>query len=443
MPAAGDTPGAGPPADGDGASGMAGGAGDGVAGGGGDSAPDGHSDGHATSGLSRREVLRRAGLAGAVTLGGVVLGRDALAARDAGAAAGYANPSASGAGAWSGLRAGDVAAAGGQPPPTLACSLTDRGTPAASAASAAPAAGVTADAAESAVASPTGGHHGHQGQYGHGVAAPTSLRADHLDAVTYPPPFDGRQGVTRTYDLPVTARHHAVAEGAVVEAWTYAGSVPGPIIRATEGDRLRIRMQNHTSHAHNVHLHGRHDPAMDGWEPIPPGAGFTYEVTAAPFGLHPYHCHTAPIAEHIARGLYGAMIIDPPGGRPPAHEVVLVLGGFDLDGDGRNEVVAFNGVAGAYHRFPIRVPVGALVRVYVVNLLEHDPIASFHLHAQTFDLYRSGTSLTPDEHTDVVALTQGERAIVEFRLPEPGRYMFHPHQSRLAALGAMGWFAAV
>jgi len=116
---------------------------------------------------------------------------------------------------------------------------------------------------------------------------------------------------------------------------------------------------------------------------------------------------------------------------------------FSLDGDGRNEVVAFNGVAGAYHRFPIRVPVGALVRVYVVNLLEHDPIASFHLHAQTFDLYRSGTSLTPDEHTDVVALTQGERAIVEFRLPEPGRYMFHPHQSRLAALGAMGWFAAV
>ncbi len=419
MPDAGDTPGEGLPVDADAAD---------------------ERGGCGASGLSRREVLRRAGVAGAVTLGGVVLGREALTASEVGPATGYPHPSTTGASAWPGPRAGDVATAGGPQPPTLACTVADPGTGAASAAAASPDGGRAVEPAESAVASSTGGQHG---RYGHGVAAPTSLRADHLDAVTYPPAVDGRPGVTRTYDLPVTARQVEVADGAVVEAWTYAGSVPGPILRATEGDRLRIRMANHTSHAHNVHLHGRHDPAMDGWEPIPPGSEFTYEVVAEPFGLHPYHCHTAPIAEHIGRGLYGAMIIDPPGGRPPAHEVVLVLGGWDLDGDGRNEVVAFNGVAGAYHRFPIRVPVGELVRVYVVNLLEHDPVASFHLHAQTFDLYRSGTSLEPDEHTDLVALTQGERAILEFRLPEPGRYMFHPHQSRLAERGAMGWFAAV
>ena len=367
-------------------------------------------------GLSRREVLRRVGLAGAVTVGGVVLGHEfiphrhptaagATAAGDAHAGAG----SHAGAGWHAGAQPGYGVAAAGETPPAL-------------------------------ISTTAGSQHG---LYGHGAAAPASLRARDLDAVTRPPAFDGRQDVTRSYDLSVTQRQLEVAEGTVAEAWTYAGSVPGPIIRATEGDRLRIRMANHTSHAHNVHLHGRHDPAMDGWEPIPPGAEFTYEVVAEPFGLHPYHCHTAPIAEHIGRGLYGAMIIDPPGGRPPAHEVVLVLGGWDLDGNGRNEVVAFNGIAGAYHRFPIRVPVGELVRVYVVNLLEHDPIASFHLHAQTFEVYRSGTSLEPDEHTDIVSLTQGERAVLEFRLPEPGRYMFHPHQSSLADRGAMGWFAAV
>jgi nitrite reductase (NO-forming) len=76
-------------------------------------------------------------------------------------------------------------------------------------------------------------------------------------------------------------------------------------------------------------------------------------------------------------------------------------------------------------------------------MLEYDPIASFHLHAQTFDVYRTGSKLTPDEHTDVVTLGQTERCIIEFRLPEKGRYMFHPHQTYMAERGAMGWFVAI
>jgi FtsP/CotA-like multicopper oxidase with cupredoxin domain len=72
-----------------------------------------------------------------------------------------------------------------------------------------------------------------------------------------------------------------------------------------------------------------------------------------------------------------------------------------------------------------------------------EPVVSFHLHAQVFDVYRSGSDVHPDERTDVVTLAQSERAILEFRLPERGRYMFHPHQARLAERGAMGWFAAV
>jgi FtsP/CotA-like multicopper oxidase with cupredoxin domain len=89
------------------------------------------------------------------------------------------------------------------------------------------------------------------------------------------------------------------------------------------------------------------------------------------------------------------------------------------------------------------VPVGELVRVYLTNFVEYDPIGSFHLHGQTFDVYRSGTSLKPQDHTDVITLGQTERAILEFRLPRRGRYMFHPHQIHMAEKGAMGWFAAV
>lgn len=279
--------------------------------------------------------------------------------------------------------------------------------------------------------------------YGHGLMPPRGLTREAALALATPPPVHTARRVVRDYDLSVTEQIVEVADGVKVYAWQYGGRVPGPILRATEGDRLRIRMDNRTSHAHNVHLHGRHDPAMDGIDPIAPGASFTYDLVAEPAGLHPYHCHVAPVAEHVGRGLYGALIVDPVGGRPPAHEFVLVLGGWDLNGDGREELVTFNGIAGLYERHPLTVPVGQRVRLYLVNLMEHEPVITFHLHAATFDVFRSGTSRSPDEHTDVVALTQGERAVLEFTLHARGRYMFHPHQTHLAERGAMGWFAAV
>lgn len=269
---------------------------------------------------------------------------------------------------------------------------------------------------------------------------PESLDASALVDVTIPPPArTGSQQIT----LSVVESRNEVAAGQSMNQWTFDGSAPGPIIRATEGDLLEITVHNQTDHNHNLHLHGRHSPSMDGWEPIPPGGQFTYEIKAGPAGVHPYHCHTMPLAKHVAKGLYGTMIVDPIGGRPPAHEFVLLLSGWDIDEDGRNEIYTWNGVAGYFARYPIKVPVGDPVRLYVVNMTEYDPVGSFHLHAQTFDVFPTGTGLTPTGHTDTITLGQGERAIVEFALPELGRYMFHPHQHHMAGAGAMGWFAAI
>jgi FtsP/CotA-like multicopper oxidase with cupredoxin domain len=244
-------------------------------------------------------------------------------------------------------------------------------------------------------------------------------------------------------EIRVEERLIEVGSDVYIEAWTYNGSVPGPIIRATEGDRLRIRFQNRTGNPHNIHFHGSHRPEQDGWEPIPPGAETTYEILAGPAGVHPYHCHTNPLAEHIARGLYGMMIVDPPGGRSPATEIALLLSGFSNEEIGRNGIVAWNGVAGFYHNYPIKIPVGEPVRAYVVNLLEHEPLASFHLHAETFDVYPAGTGDRPVSREDTLLLGMGQRAMIEFNLPSLGRYMFHPHQHWLADRGAMGWLAAV
>ncbi|MBX7120006.1 MAG: multicopper oxidase domain-containing protein [Gemmatimonadaceae bacterium] len=274
--------------------------------------------------------------------------------------------------------------------------------------------------------------------YGHGAEPPTRLGPHALDAATIPPP-PVRGAVART--LTITQRPVEVAQGVTMDAWTFDGAVPGPVLRITEGETLTLTVRNLTAHPHNLHAHGAHAPGQDGWEPIPAGGTRTYVLVPRPYGLYPYHCDLVPGAAHLGRGLHGLLIVDPPAGRAPATERTLVLGGFDADGDGRSERFGWNGVAGFFARHPLKVRRGERVRLYVANLVVDEPVATFHLHANTFGVIRSGTGMTPGEITDVAAMTVGERAILEMRFDEPGRYMFHPHQGRMAEAGAMGWIA--
>ena len=136
-------------------------------------------------------------------------------------------------------------------------------------------------------------------------------------------------------------------------------------------------------------------PSMDGSLPeqqVAPGERFVYEFDADPAGLHLYHCHASPLKRHIHKGLYGAFIVDPRTPRAPADELVMVMNGFDTNFDADNEVYAVNTVAHHFMHEPIRVTVGALVRMYVINVTEFDLINSFHLHGMFFDAFRTGTT---------------------------------------------------
>jgi FtsP/CotA-like multicopper oxidase with cupredoxin domain len=249
----------------------------------------------------------------------------------------------------------------------------------------------------------------------------------------------------REYDIFAVDREIEIAPGLFFPAWTYNGQVPGPTIRATEGDRIRINFLNQGSHPHSIHFHGWHPPSMDGALPeqqVLPGERFVYEFDAEPFGLHLYHCHTAPLKRHIHKGLYGAFIIDPRESRLAADELVMLMNGFDTNFDADNEVYAVNTVANHHMHDPMRVTVGRLVRIYLINVTEFDPVNSLHLHGMFFDVYRTGTRLTPGDHTDTVMLCQGERAILETTFRYPGQFMFHAHQSEFAELGWMGLFQA-
>jgi len=245
----------------------------------------------------------------------------------------------------------------------------------------------------------------------------------------------------REYELVAGDVEIEVAPGVMYPAWAYNGQVPGPTLRATEGDRLRVVFKNGSRHPHTIHFHGFHPANMDGvFELVGPGQEFTYEFDAEPFGCHLYHCHVMPLKKHIEKGLYGAFIVDPKEGRPDADEMVMVMNGFDTNFDGENEVYAVNTVAFHYQKHPIKIKKGELVRVYLVNLTEFDPINSVHLHANFFDYYPTGTKLEPAEFTDTKMLAQGERGILEFRYERTGRFMFHAHVSEFAELGWMSAF---
>jgi manganese oxidase len=249
----------------------------------------------------------------------------------------------------------------------------------------------------------------------------------------------------REYELYAVDREIEIAPGLFFPAWTYNGQVPGPTIRATEGDRIKITFRNGGSHPHTMHFHGWHPPEMDGalhGQEVQPGGTFVYEFDADPFGVHLYHCHTVPLKRHIHKGLYGAFLIDPRGGRPPADELVMIMNGFDTNFDQENEMYAVNTIANAYVQDPIRVIVGRPVRIYLINVTEFDLINSLHLHGMFFDVFRTGTSLMPSERTDTIMLCQGERAILETTFRYPGDFMFHAHQSEFAELGWMGLFRA-
>ena len=293
-------------------------------------------------------------------------------------------------------------------------------------------------------------HHGGMSQGGHGIVGSVDHERNGFHPLEILTDFDGGEVSTdssgrtvREYEFVVINKEIEVAPGVMFPAWTYNGRVPGPTIRATEGDLVRVKLVNTTEHPHTIHFHGFHSAAMDGVPgagEAPAGGEFTYEFVAEPFGTHLYHCHSMPLAQHIHRGLYGAFIVDPKKGRPDAHEMVIVMNAFDTNFDGANEVYAANTVAFAYVTDPIPLERGELQRLHVINLTEFDPLNSIHLHANFFDLYRTGTRLVPDEFTDVISMVQAERHMLEFTYNSPGRFMFHAHQTEFTDLGWMSFF---
>jgi len=268
----------------------------------------------------------------------------------------------------------------------------------------------------------------------------------------------------------------------IFHAWMFNGTVPGPTMRMTQGDHVQITVYNskdsafiHSFHMHSIHT-GLNDGVMGQGGMIFPGQSFTYNFIANPAGVYPYHCHMAPVEEHVSRGLYGMIIIDPPTPRPQAVEMVMMLGSYSfsyqgLNGSGhlaltepatmqqmRENLSAVeensdegNGPDNQFY-FVNQMPFGYMgknmihlqtntpYRIYLANMVEFDNVNSFHMHGNMFYYIPSGTEWSSKLYTDIVTLGQGDRGILEFKYPLPGEFMFHAHINHFTDLGWVGFF---
>lgn len=232
-----------------------------------------------------------------------------------------------------------------------------------------------------------------------------------------------------------------VAPGVRVEAWTYNGTIPGPVLRATEGDRVILHFINETPMPHTVHLHGDHDEEDDGvFQIVSPGKEYTYDFIAGPSGALMYHCHVMPVTEHVRMGLYGAMIVDPREGLEPAREYVLVAGEYDTKDQltDNPQYIFFNGYADQYWENPLPVRTNETVRIYYVNM-GAGPAYGFHIHGTIFDAYASGIWENEPERVQTWEVAAGNGAIFEAKWPWEGRYLFHIH-GLPEERGTMGYF---
>src|SRR5215203_2246466 len=250
------------------------------------------------------------------------------------------------------------------------------------------------------------------------------------------------QPKTHEYTLIAKETTLQIAPSVRVDAWTYNGTIPGPTLTATEGDRVIIHFINKTPLPHTVHLHGDHPSEQDGvFEQISANGTYTYDFIATPAGALMYHCHVSPVMQHVRMGLYGAFIIYPKEPLPPAREYVLVDGEYDTQNQLNPfpEYYMFNGYVEQYFMHPLPARTNETVRIYLINL-GLSPAYSMHIHGTLFKAYPSGIWKNSSPlMVQSWEVGSGNAAIFEMKWPWPGKFTFHFHgvpEER----GAMGYF---
>ena len=246
-----------------------------------------------------------------------------------------------------------------------------------------------------------------------------------------------------------------IAPGVKYRIWSFAGTgVPGPTIRARQGQTVEVTITNGGSIPHSIDFHAARIAPNEAFRDAMPGESFTYRFVAKDPGVFMYHCGTKPVLAHIANGMYGAIVVDPAKPLPKAdREYVLVGSEFYLDGPGIEKPAGldmtksrmaipdwatFNGYASQYVTNPLPADPGETVRFYVVAAGPSVDVR-FHVVGTIFDRAWANQDLS-DYQTGVqtVGVPAGGGAIFDVKIAEPGLYPIVNHAFAYADLGQVG-----
>ncbi|MCI1728919.1 MAG: copper-containing nitrite reductase [Chiayiivirga sp.] len=274
------------------------------------------------------------------------------------------------------------------------------------------------------------------------------------------PPPTGRTAPAKVIvDLEVVEKELPIAEGATYTFWTFGGTVPGSFIRVRQGDTVEFHLHNHpdSKMPHNIDLHGVTGPGGGAASSFTaPGHSSQFTFKALNQGLYVYHCATAPVGMHVANGMYGLILVEPPEGLPPVDKEFYVMQGdfytttkyrekghapFDMQKaiDENPTYVLFNGGETALTGDKaLKASVGQSVRLYVGNG-GPNLVSSFHLIGEIFDKvwYEGGTRY--QENVQTTLIPAGGAMIADFHLEVPGSYVLVDHSIfRAFNKGALG-----
>jgi nitrite reductase (NO-forming) len=277
----------------------------------------------------------------------------------------------------------------------------------------------------------------------------------------------------KTIRLDTTHKIIEIAPGVKFSAWTFGDQVPGPTIRARVGDRIKFSMTNRSDEVmpgvqmtaapmmHSMDFHAAMVSPQDKYRSVAPGQTIEFEFTLNYPGVFMFHCGTPMILEHIASGMYGALIVEPREGYPtkadreyvviqsefyvkedPEHRKVDGQPLYVLDGDNLKKAAAsytvFNGVHNGMVKKPLKAKPGERVRLFVLNV-GPSKTSSFHVVGTIFDrVWMDGNPDNQFRGMQTVLLGSSNAAIIEFMIPEAGQYIMVDHHFANASQGAIG-----
>jgi nitrite reductase (NO-forming) len=282
------------------------------------------------------------------------------------------------------------------------------------------------------------------------LAPQTLIEADiSREPTDLPPPIGKRDPKTVRLDLFTVEQEGRLAEATTFGYWTFNGKVPGPFVRVRVGDTVDVHLKNSadSNMIHSVDFHAATGPGGGAAAlQVDPGAEKSMTFKALIPGLYVYHCATPMVAEHIANGMYGLILVEPEAGLAPVdHEFYVMQGeiyteaAFGQHGsqefsvekllNERPEYFVFNGSVGAISKLhPLHAKVGETVRLFF-GVGGPNFTSSFHVIGEIFDKVYNLGGLTnpPSEGIQTVTVAPGGAVITEFKLHVPGNYAIVDH----------------